>query len=240
MFCVNIGIVLTSDGSFTDFSREEYEEVEERLVEEMKGLNKPFVLVLNSYSPFSPVVVVAINSFFPSLFEYKFTVKSIAGDRIGDVTIEIYFNGEYVTKVVTDLIGNAKIELPEKAYTAKATGLSKGLSFEGEVAIKKGQNLIELTASVIKEELPENQLFEREKYWIKYYNSFNDGYNETIGGDTGPSMPGELNPSSKLEEKDIITIRQLQLNGKMPSEVYPLFSHKIARKGFDYVSRSVK
>ena len=41
----HIGIVLTSDGSFTDFSREEYEEVEERLVEEMKGLNKPFVLV---------------------------------------------------------------------------------------------------------------------------------------------------------------------------------------------------
>lgn len=87
------------------------------------------------------------------------------------------------------------------------------------------------------EELPENQLFEREKYWIKYYNSFNDGYNETMGGDTGPSMPGELNPNSKLEEKDIITIRQLQLDGKMPSEVYPLFSHKIARKGFDYVWR---
>ena len=91
--------------------------------------------------------------------EYKFTVKSIAGDRIGDVTIEIYFNGEYVTKVVTDLIGNAKIELPEKAYTAKATGLSKGLSFEGEVAIKKGQNLIELNASVIKEELPEDHQY---------------------------------------------------------------------------------
>ena len=91
--------------------------------------------------------------------EYKFTVKSIAGDRIGDVTIEIYFNGEYVTKVVTDLIGNAKIELPEKAYTAKATGLSKGLSFEGEVAIKKGQNLIELNASVIKEKLPENHQY---------------------------------------------------------------------------------
>lgn len=91
--------------------------------------------------------------------EYKFTVKSIAGDRIGDVTIEIYLNGEFVTKVVTDLIGNAKIELPEKAYTAKVTGLSKGLSFEGEVSIKKGQNLIELNASVIKEKLPENHQY---------------------------------------------------------------------------------
>ena len=91
--------------------------------------------------------------------EYKFTVKSVAGDRIGDVTIEIYFNGEYVTEVITDLIGNAKIELPEKAYTVKVTGLSKGLSFDEEVTIKKGQNLIELNASVIKEELPENHSY---------------------------------------------------------------------------------
>lgn len=91
--------------------------------------------------------------------EYKFTVKSVAGDRIGDVTIEIYFNGEYVTEVITDLIGNAKIELPEKVYTVKVTGLSKGLSFDEEVTIKKGQNLIELNASVIKEELPENHSY---------------------------------------------------------------------------------
>ena len=91
--------------------------------------------------------------------EYKFTVKSVAGDRIGDVTIEIYFNGEYVTEVITDLIGNAKIELPEKAYTVKVTGLSKGLSFDEEVTIKKGQNLIKLNASVIKEELPENHSY---------------------------------------------------------------------------------
>ena len=32
------------------------------------------------------------------------------------------------------------------------------------------------------EEVPNEQLDEREKYWIKYYNSYLDGYNSTLGG----------------------------------------------------------
>ena len=47
----HIGLVITSDGSFSDFSRDEYEEVEEKLVEEMKNLNKPFVLIMNTTEP---------------------------------------------------------------------------------------------------------------------------------------------------------------------------------------------
>lgn len=44
----NIGILITSDGSFGDFRRADYEDVEERLVEELKNFGKPFVIVLNS------------------------------------------------------------------------------------------------------------------------------------------------------------------------------------------------
>lgn len=35
------------------------------------------------------------------------------------------------------------------------------------------------------EECPNNLLNEREKYWIKKYNSFYDGYNATLGGEGG-------------------------------------------------------
>lgn len=35
----------------------------------------------------------------------------------------------------------------------------------------------------ILEECPREQLNEREKYWIAYYDSFYNGYNETLGGD---------------------------------------------------------
>ena len=47
----NIGILLSSDGSFGEFSRNEYEQIEEKMVDELKGLNKPFVLLLNSNKP---------------------------------------------------------------------------------------------------------------------------------------------------------------------------------------------
>lgn len=47
----NIGIVMSSDGSFGDFSREEYEKVEELVIEELKRLNKPFILVINTTKP---------------------------------------------------------------------------------------------------------------------------------------------------------------------------------------------
>lgn len=49
----NIGIVVTSDGSFSEFSRREYEDAEEQVIAELKKSNKPFVIVLNTKKPFS-------------------------------------------------------------------------------------------------------------------------------------------------------------------------------------------
>ena len=48
-----IGILVTTDGSITDIPREDYIDAEERVVQELKQLNKPFVIVLNSDDPFS-------------------------------------------------------------------------------------------------------------------------------------------------------------------------------------------
>jgi hypothetical protein len=33
------------------------------------------------------------------------------------------------------------------------------------------------------EEVANDQLNEREKYWISYYNTYFDGYNSTLGGE---------------------------------------------------------
>ncbi len=43
-----IGVLVTTDGSITDIPREDYIEAEERVVSELKELQKPFVIVLNS------------------------------------------------------------------------------------------------------------------------------------------------------------------------------------------------
>ncbi len=48
-----IGILVTTDGTITDIPREDYIEAEERVVNELKELNKPFVIVLNTDNPYS-------------------------------------------------------------------------------------------------------------------------------------------------------------------------------------------
>lgn len=48
-----LGIVLTTDGTITDIDRSSYEEVEERVINELKEVGKPFILLLNSTRPYS-------------------------------------------------------------------------------------------------------------------------------------------------------------------------------------------
>ncbi len=48
-----IGVLITTDGSITDIPREDYIKAEERVVSELKALNKPFVIILNSNNPSS-------------------------------------------------------------------------------------------------------------------------------------------------------------------------------------------
>ena len=48
-----IGILVTTDGSITEIPRQDYIEAEERVVRELKELNKPFVIVLNTDNPYS-------------------------------------------------------------------------------------------------------------------------------------------------------------------------------------------
>lgn len=57
-----IGVVMTTDGSITtDLGRSPYVQAEERAVRELKALNKPFVIVLNSRVPDSPETVKLAN-----------------------------------------------------------------------------------------------------------------------------------------------------------------------------------
>lgn len=43
-----MGLVITTDGSITEIPRENYVEAEERVIEEMKDINRPFLVLLNS------------------------------------------------------------------------------------------------------------------------------------------------------------------------------------------------
>ncbi len=49
-----IGLVVTTDGTITDIQREDYEDAEKRVISELKEIDKPFVVVLNSTMPEAP------------------------------------------------------------------------------------------------------------------------------------------------------------------------------------------
>ncbi|MBQ8683252.1 MAG: stage IV sporulation protein A [Clostridia bacterium] len=46
-----VGMVVTTDGSITDLPREEYAAAEQRVVEELKAIHKPFTVLLNAVDP---------------------------------------------------------------------------------------------------------------------------------------------------------------------------------------------
>ena len=49
-----IGIVMTTDGSIGEFDRSDYVSAEESVIEELKSINKPFIVILNSVHPMLP------------------------------------------------------------------------------------------------------------------------------------------------------------------------------------------
>ena len=49
-----IGILITTDGSVTDIPRDDYVKAEERVVTELRAINKPFIILLNCANPSSP------------------------------------------------------------------------------------------------------------------------------------------------------------------------------------------
>ncbi len=52
-----IGVVITTDGTITDIPRDNYVDAERRVIDELKEIGKPFVIILNSVSPSSEKAV---------------------------------------------------------------------------------------------------------------------------------------------------------------------------------------
>lgn len=46
-----IGLVITTDGSISSIPRDEYQEAEQRVIDELKELDKPFIVLMNSAQP---------------------------------------------------------------------------------------------------------------------------------------------------------------------------------------------
>lgn len=76
--------------------------------------------------------------------------------------------------------------------------------------------------------------------WIKYYDSYKNGYNKTTGGFLRGSWDceNELNPRAQLTCEDVANIRFRRMQGERMSTVYEDYKHKLIgdkRAGFSKV-----
>ena len=101
----NIGIVMSSDGSFGEFTRDEYESVEEIVIEDLKNHDKPFVLVINTTKPTAPETLALVNS-----LEEKYQVSVIALDVLNMTENDM----DHLLKVAMDEfdISELNLEVP--------------------------------------------------------------------------------------------------------------------------------
>lgn len=84
------------------------------------------------------------------------------------------------------------------------------------------------------EETPEEKLNEREQYWIKYYDSYKNGYNETEGGDGGATSKDYRKKYGLLTKDEVLYLRKRWLENKYPGTlIYEKeFQNKISKRGF--------
>lgn len=101
----NIGLVITTDGSITDIPREDYREAEARVINELKAINKPFVVLINSANPLSS--------------EAKETKREIMEEYgVNAVTVDCReLDGEDITSIIEAVlfefpIDNIRISVP--------------------------------------------------------------------------------------------------------------------------------
>lgn len=72
----------------------------------------------------------------------------------------------------------------------------------------------------------------REIYWIKFYDTFYNGYNETLGGDYR-NVSEEQHPNHKLTKEDVIDIRiRWHACCESTREIYEDYKDRIGKSGF--------
>ena len=96
-------------------------------------------------------------------------------------------------------LGQTIQNVKERFYQHCATKCSKAVSNMAIHRAIKKYGKSNFTVEVI-EEIDSANLNDRERYWIKYYNSYNNGYNSTKGGQDGCKPFKDLDVESIIKE----------------------------------------
>ncbi|MBO5237609.1 MAG: stage IV sporulation protein A [Lachnospiraceae bacterium] len=148
-----IGMVVTTDGSFGELPRDAYIEAEQRTIQEIRGLGKPFVLLLNSARPYANETMELAKQLEES---YGVRVLPMNADQL---------RKEDITEILQALL----LEFPVAEVDFHIPKWAEALNLESEVKTalismaKEILNQIQVVRDVYHLEFPERQYIEKVK-----------------------------------------------------------------------------
>ncbi|MGV8148675.1 MAG: stage IV sporulation protein A [Alkaliphilus sp.] len=140
-----IGLVITTDASITEIERENYIEAEERVIRELKDINKPFIIVLNTLHPHDEATE-RLREELELKHEVPVLIKNCAKmnmDDIHEILENILFEFPII-EVNVNLPG--WLETIESDYCIKKTMISE--IFEAVKETKRISDIKKLTSSL--------------------------------------------------------------------------------------------
>ncbi len=96
-----IGIVVTTDGTFGELAREQYIDAEEKTIGELKSLNKPFVVLLNSSRPDDDKTIALANEMRQ---KYNVTVMPVNCNLLKKEDINRILNGVLMEFPISEIM----------------------------------------------------------------------------------------------------------------------------------------
>jgi len=113
-----IGIVITTDGSIGELSRGDYVEAEEKVINELKNINKPFIVIMNTTNPTSVDTLTLVEKMKE---KYNVPVLPVSVERMNEEDMikilkeALYeFKVEYIEFKIPDWVSALKIDHPIK------------------------------------------------------------------------------------------------------------------------------
>lgn len=150
---------------------------------------------------------------------------------------------KYTNKINGHVYIGKSIDIQRRQYNHKSSAYNeKAIDYNSQFhqAIRK-YGLDNFDFEVIFEISPEEYSLELinslEKHYIKQYNSYENGYNATEGGEDNPKRAhsGETNGRAKLTEEDVRYIRECY-NSHIPFRIiYEEYKNKIGKRGLQKI-----
>ena len=167
-----IGIVVTTDGSIGEIARNEYIKAEETVIDELKSIGKPFIVILNTIHPMLPeteklttelkekynvpVIPISVENMQErEMYEilkdalYEFPIEEVKVNMpewIAILNHDHYLKKEYINKIKESIVEINKLKDIDKITNGFKNNEYIEKSYIKEVDTSKGEVTIQLDA----------------------------------------------------------------------------------------------